>query len=556
MIKLYLKTLTIVILLIYFVLSVYQIGFSYITKENFNSINQLISKGTFSYLQKILEKTPESDWASTVTQLQPSDASPAKILPINSLPLNEKDKLQLLNGNIVFKSEKNFHFIYFLYYGVFESFGLQRIGKSQYALQIMLTEPINQTINNTMPWIAHIILRELNNTSKENRPLTLKKLQISFDMPLKLIPRNSDVITPKMQQDLNTYALAYSKPETGKPISTLYIPTSDPQKLLVIGPIQYSPLSSLFSVAQDYYFISFAFASIFIVLFLTWLFSRNILKIFQITKRYSIGDFSQGAKVRSFSILHGAYENVVSMGNNLKRLIQSQENMTRFVAHEVRTPLSTMQFALDSLKKEKDLSESTQNKLISIQEDIEDINKVVNYFLLYYKTTSHELRLKSKILNIFNWLNNTVKRYELSKINVTLLQATQENIMISFDPNLLKHVLDNLITNALKVARQNVLVSLALDRHYVEIHVEDDGPGIPELEIKNIFEPFSTLNNAQDLSKHIGLGLSIAKSIIELHNGSIVVSKSNQLGGARFIIKLPIGSPNSRSSNSANLIVV
>ncbi len=539
MIKLYLKTLTIVILLIYLVSSMYQFGFSYFTKENFNSINQLISKGTFSYIQTMLEKTPKSDWTSALTKLQPSGGPQAKILPIKSLQLNKKDKLQLLNGNIVFDSPKKFNFIYFLYYGVFENFALQRIAKSQFVLQIMLTEPINQTIKNTMCWVVHIILSELNNTSKEEWPLVLKKLQTTFSMPLKLISNNSDIITNKMRQDLSTYAIAYSEPETGKPISTLYVHTSDPQKLLVIGPIQYSPLSSLFSVAQHYYFISFVLASIFSVVFLTWLFSRNILKIYQITKRYSKGDFSQQTKVSPFSILHGAYENVVSMGNNLKRLIQSQQNMTRFVAHEVRTPLSTMQFALDSLRKEKDLPESARTKLTSIQEDIDDINKLISYFLLYYKTASHELKLKTELLNISNWLNYIVKRYELSKTNVTFQLQTQENIMISFDPNLLKHVVDNLITNALKFARQNVLVSLAVYRHSIEVHVEDDGPGISELEMKNIFEPFATLNVDQELGKHIGLGLTIAKSIIELHKGSIVVSKSNQLEGARFTIKLP-----------------
>ena len=118
-------------------------------------------------------------------------------------------------------------------------------------------------------------------------------------------------------------------------------------------------------------------------------------------------------------------------------------------------------------------------------------------------------------------------------------RRVQENSMINFDPNLLKHAVDNLITNALKVAIKNVIVSLSVDRHYVEIHVEDDGPGISALEMKNIFEPFATLNTDQNLYKHIGLGLTIAKSIVELHKGSIVVSESNQLGGAKFTIKIP-----------------
>lgn len=544
MIKLYLKTITLVILLSCLVLSVNHLGYSYFTTLGFKHINRILSTGTFSYLQTLLAKTPKSDWGSTLKKIQPPHVSLAKIVPIQSLKfrqlqLTEKDKTRLLDGNIVITTGLQIHFSYFLYYGLFETVALQRIGKSQLALEIILTEPVNQIINSTMRWISHIILLELNSTPKSKWPSTLKKLQATFGIPLQLILKKSNTLTKKMQRDLAIYAVAYSLPKADKSITTLYFPTSDPEKLLVIGPIQYTQLSNLFSVEQRYYFIILSIASILIVMFLTWLFSRNVLNIDQITKRYSVGDFSQHVKVRPFSILHGTYKNVVSMGNNLKRLIQSQQNMTRFVAHEVRTPLSTMQFALDSLKKEKELSENAQQKLVSIQEDIEDINKLIGYFLLYYKTTSHELKLNAELLNISSWLDNTVKKYELSKIKVSCHLPAQKTIMIRFDPNLLKHVIDNLITNALKVATKNILVSLVVGSDDIEIQVEDDGPGISVREVKHVFEPFITLNTDQNLYKHIGLGLAIAKSIMELHGGSIVVSKSNQLGGAKFIVGLP-----------------
>lgn len=541
MIRLYLKTLTIVIVLTYLVLSMYQFGFSYFTRDNFNSINRLVSKGTFSYIQTILAKTPRSNWESTLKKLQPSNIPLAKILPIKYLQLNKKDSSRLLDGSVVFSYGGKFHFSYFLYYGMFESSGLQRIGKSKFALKIILTEPINQTIKDTMRWMVGIIFHELNSTSKEKWPLALKKLQKTFDMPLKLISKNSNIITNQMRQDLNIYAIAYSKPDADKPISTLYFQTPDPKKLLVIGPIQYSPLSSLFSVAQRYYFISFSLAAIFIVVFLTWLFSRNVLKIYQLTKKYSQGDFNVNTKISSLSILHGVYQNITAMGSSLKRLIQSQHNMARFVAHETRTPLSTMQFALDSLKKENNLSQQAQKNLMSIQEDIQDINKLVSYFLLYYRSTTHELKCKTELLNLSDWLASIVKRYALSKIKVTFMPLNKEDVFSSIDPHLLKHAINNLITNALKFAKTNIIVNLEGDNHQIKINIDDDGPGIPKSEMENIFEPFNTLHEDQTFGKHIGLGLTIAKSIIELHHGSIVVSQSNQLGGARFTIKLHTG---------------
>ena len=539
MIKLYLKTGILAIVLTFFVLAAYQFGFSYFTKANYNSINRLISKGTFSYLQTTLEKIPTSDWASTLKKLQPNDMPPAKILPMKSLSLNKKEASRLLDGNIVFTSGENFNFIYFLYYGIFENFALQRIGKSQFALEIMLTEPINQTIKEVMNWTVHIILHELNSTPKENWSLTLKKLQVTFGMPLKLVSKNSNILTHKMRQDLSIYSVAYSKPQAGKPISTLYYQTSEPSMLLAIGPIQYSPLSNLFSVAQTYYFVSFSAAAIIFVLFLTWLFSRNVLKIYHFTKKYSQGDFDTSTTISHTSILHGIYQNIIAMGESLSRLIQSQHNMTRFVAHEIRTPLSTMQLALDSLKKENNLPESSKNNLLSIQEDILEINKLVSYFLLYHQSTMHELKCNMENVNLSDWLSSVIRRYALSKIKITFTPFNTEDIVSNIDPNLLKHVIDNIMTNALKFAKENIIISLDVDNRNIKINIDDDGPGIPKSEMKKLFEPFATLNKGQAFGKHIGLGLTIAKSIIELHKGSIVVSSSPELGGVKVSILLP-----------------
>jgi len=276
-----------------------------------------------------------------------------------------------------------------------------------------------------------------------------------------------------------------------------------------------------------------------IVIFLTRIFSKNVKKIDELTTRFSQGEFEFHTHISRFSVLKDIHTNVITMGNKINALIKSQHNMTRFVAHEVRTPLSTMQFALDSLKKENHLSEKSQKNLISIQEDIHDINKLISYFLLYYKTTSHELKCKTEILEILSWLNAVVNKYELSKIKVTFISQCQDEVFINFDPNLLKHAIDNLITNALKFAKSNVIVSLEADKNNIRVNVEDDGHGAPKSEIKNIFEPFNGLNDGQELGKHIGLGLTIAESIVALHKGSIVVSRSTQLGGAKFTITLP-----------------
>lgn len=380
---------------------------------------------------------------------------------------------------------------------------------------------------------------ELKQSPKSTWLTKLTDLQTTFGIPLKLISKNDVEMNQKMQRDLKRYATAYLQPNTDQPISTVYFKLPETNELLKIGPIQYTPLSSLFSVAQRYYFISFAIAAIIFVVLLTWLFSRNVIKIYQLTRKYSNGDFNANIKIGRTSILQGVYKNIISMGKSLNQLVQSQNNMTRFVAHEIRTPLATMQFALDSLKKDHHLSTQSQENVVSIEEDIQEINSLISYFLLYYQTTTHELTLKNEHINILEWLSTIINKFTLSKIKLSLITDNQDGVFANADPNLLKHSINNLITNALKFAHKNIIVSLSQDSHHIIISIEDDGPGIPETELKNIFKPFNVLDKDQAFGKHIGLGLSIAESIVELHKGTLSVSQSTKLGGAKSTIKLP-----------------
>lgn len=543
MLKLYLKAILTVIILSFAVLSINHFGYSYFTTKGFNQINKTLAQGTFSYIQTLLAKTPPSNWPSTLEKIQPKNQPKVKIIPIKILNLSDKNRAALLNGKIIITagSGEKAKQRYFLYYGLIETFALQRISNSTFALQLMITEPINHTIKDTMAWITHITLLKLNKTPKSQWPVALKELQAHFNIPLQVIPANGGAITNSIQNELETYGVAYQKPENKNFISTLYFYTPDPKKILVVGPIQYREVSNLFVVEQRYYFIILFIAALIVVIFLTWAFSRNVNKIYQITQSYSKGKFDQNIKIRPVSILRGVYDNVTNMGRKLKHLIQSQQNMTRFVAHEVRTPLSTMQLAIDSLKKESGLSQAALQNLVSIQEDIESINKLIGYFLLYYKTNTNDLKLNTESANLTAWAKTVTSKYKkLSTIKMTFSQQHKNNLITTFDPNLLKHALDNLMTNALKFAKNNICVSLDTDNHYIQIHVDDDGPGIPTAEANNIFEAFSTLDDNNTLGKHIGLGLSIAKSIVELHHGSLTVTQAPELGGARLTISIPI----------------
>ena len=386
--------------------------------------------------------------------------------------------------------------------------------------------------------MVHIIKYTLSHTPQAYQNHILNKLQLQFGIPLKLIKKNNPIITKQMLDDLRIYGIAYQKTSRSPPISTLYFLTPHNSDILVLGPIPYSSLSQRFAGISQYYFIMFTLVSLIIVGLLTWIFSRNVRKIYYLTRQYSEGDFISKINVKPLSLLYSTFQNITAMGEKLKILVQSQQNITHFVAHEIRTPLSTMQLAVDNLHKEISTPHMKKN-LESIQEDIHSINQLIQSFFIYQQGNLQKLNLKLKKINIEKWLKAIIDRYNPASINIKFDPGNYTNNHTNIDPDLLKHAIENLLTNAIKFSRKNIEINLSISTQNITITIEDDGPGIPESKFENIFQPFTTLEEEYSSGKHIGLGLAIARSIVELHKGKIFITNASTLGGAKFSVVLP-----------------
>jgi two-component system sensor histidine kinase ChvG len=105
-------------------------------------------------------------------------------------------------------------------------------------------------------------------------------------------------------------------------------------------------------------------------------------------------------------------------------------------------------------------------------------------------------------------------------------------------------VFDNLIENAISFSPEDGLIAIAAtgDDRMLTVRVEDDGPGVPEEARDAVFRRFHTVRPASEaFGQHSGLGLAIARTIVEGHQGSIVVeSREDRVSGARFVVRLPL----------------
>jgi len=105
-------------------------------------------------------------------------------------------------------------------------------------------------------------------------------------------------------------------------------------------------------------------------------------------------------------------------------------------------------------------------------------------------------------------------------------------------------VIDNLIDNAVSFSPEGGTIGITMSRETdtIVIEVEDEGPGVPADAREKVFQRFQSLRPADEaFGKHSGLGLAIARTIVEAHQGSIAVeSREDRLGGARFVVRLPL----------------
>lgn len=229
----------------------------------------------------------------------------------------------------------------------------------------------------------------------------------------------------------------------------------------------------------------------------------------------------------------------------LKRLNESKNQFLGMAAHDLRNPLISISNCADLLL-EDSLTEEQSSKLLRIVRsgaesmlhlisDLLDVNRIESGRLEIYKTKVDCQKYLEEIRE-FHLLT-------AQKKNISLELDVEDGIdFICFDPKRINQVLENLLSNAIKFSRNGSIVKLSAKvkgKHF-EIAVRDQGVGIPEAEMSKLFGAFQQLSTrATAGEKGTGLGLVIAKKIIELHSGTIEVTSEEGVGSV-FSLLLPV----------------
>jgi signal transduction histidine kinase len=289
---------------------------------------------------------------------------------------------------------------------------------------------------------------------------------------------------------------------------------------------------------------------------ITFFLSRRILApvkaLTSAAKRLGRGDFSQRVQVKDRSELGELGRAFNAMTSDLERTEKLRRNMVADVAHELRTPLSNVRGYLEAIR--DGVIKPDANTIRSLSEEAMLLSRLVDDLQDLALAEAGELKLVCQTEDVSELVNQTVATVQA--------QATAKGLSVSIDLSdrlppvnidyhRISQVLRNLLENAVAHTAKGGSITVAAkpQDNWVEVSVTDTGEGIPADDLPNIFERFYRVDKSRARATGgSGLGLTIAKRLVEAHGGKIKVQ--SELGkGSRFSFTIPVAAPDSGTTS-------
>ena len=252
--------------------------------------------------------------------------------------------------------------------------------------------------------------------------------------------------------------------------------------------------------------------------------TKPLVKLAKAAERFGKGDYVNDFRASGSQEIRKAAFEFDRMAKRINRHLNQRAEMLSGISHDLRTPLTRLKLQLAMLK-QKEVSEK-------MSKDIDEMEKMLNDYLQFAKTQAQESTEK---INLNNLLRSISKGFESNKIS---LDEDESKIFLNGRPSALKRSFENVIQNGLTYG-SNVKIKVQKGNKRAVVTIEDDGPGIPEDQYKNVFKPFFRLDKSRSLNQSgVGLGLAIVEDIINSHGGNIQLSKS-KFNGLQVKIFLP-----------------
>ncbi|WP_413483995.1 two-component system sensor histidine kinase EnvZ [Morganella psychrotolerans] len=290
--------------------------------------------------------------------------------------------------------------------------------------------------------------------------------------------------------------------------------------LTEIGQDQFSPV-----FRYIFAFLLFVFAGV-------WVFiryqNRPLTELESAARQMGTGGPQTTVREAGAAEVRSVIRSFNQMSRDIKMLEQDRTVLMAGVSHDLRTPLTRIRLATEMM------GPADEYLAESINHDIEECDAIIEQFMAYLRTGQEMEMAQLELTGILN----EVIGAQSSAENEIHNDVTQKPVYVTGNAIAVKRALGNMLVNASRYGNGWIRVTSGNDDHFAWFQVEDDGSGIDEADIPNLFQPFVQGEKARS-NKGTGLGLAILRRIVDAHDGKIEVGRS-QRGGFRIRVLLAL----------------
>ena len=235
-------------------------------------------------------------------------------------------------------------------------------------------------------------------------------------------------------------------------------------------------------------------------------------------------------------------ERISDQEKEIERLGATAQKILNNVNHELRLPVGNVMNFAEMLNEGLGKFDESQLKMLSdeVYKNSNRLSSMIMNMLDLATLEAKNLELNKSTINLGELVRDRVqscRKIYLDKKKLDFEMKIEEEILIKVDPNYIRQTVDNLVINAINFSKEGIIkISLLRKKNIIEFVIKDEGMGIPQKDIYDIFTPFKMGSNTESKAEGRGVGLALCKAAIEAHGGMITVDSKGVGAIFRFVL--------------------
>jgi signal transduction histidine kinase len=264
----------------------------------------------------------------------------------------------------------------------------------------------------------------------------------------------------------------------------------------------------------------------------------------------AVGEIAEGGRTEPIAEegpkeIQNLIRSVNALAADLHSLEDTRRRLLANLVHELGRPLGAIRAAIHALRKGAAKDQVTRDELLlGIEDEVIRMQPLLDDLAQLHGQVMGRVRINPESVSLSDWLPPLIIPWRAAALDKGLhweAQFPRDLPVVTIDPDRIGQVIGNLLSNAIKYTPEggSVRISASSSVDEIRITVSDTGPGIALGEHEQVFEPFYRSQDSRRFPQGLGLGLTIARDLVEAHGGQLVIS--SQIGkGSDFVIILPV----------------